>query len=95
MNCKHTRVKGVFTKLLSEFQEIPLDKCDLVREAGLCGILPRTSDLEFVVIQPDNVCVRKLGNLTGRSTNAAPNVQDPHARLDRHLGCKEMLVSGE
>lgn len=89
------RVKRILPKLLSELHEVALDELDLILKTQVLDVLGRTTDLESVVVQTDDIDVGEPGNLTRGSANAAPDVQNAHTGLETHLGGEVVLVTGE
>lgn len=92
---QHTSVEGVLAKLLRQLHEIALGKLQLVLETSVLGVLVRTADLVLVVVETDDVYVRKPCDLTRRSTDTAADIQHAHARLELHLRSEVVLVPRE
>jgi hypothetical protein len=88
-------VKRVLPKLLSELHEVTLDELNLVLKTQVLGVLGRTTDLESVVVQTDNIDVGEPGDLSCGTPDTAPDVQNAHAGLETHLGGEVVLVTGE
>ena len=88
-------VERVLPKLLGELHEVTLDKLDLVLEAQVLGVLGRTTNLECIVVQTDNVDIGKPGDLTCWAADTAPDVQNAHAGLETHLRGEVVLVTSE
>jgi len=88
-------VERVLPKLLGELHEVTLDELDLILETKLLGVLGRTTDLERVVVQTDNVDVGKPGDLACWTADTTADVQNTHAGLETHLCGKVVLVTSE
>ena len=88
-------VERVFPKLLSEVHEVTLDKLDLILKTQVLGVLGRTTNLESVVVQTDDVDVNEPGDFTRGATNTAADIENAHAGFETHLGGEVVLVTGE
>lgn len=98
MACSFDSIDGVervLPKLLNELHEVALDELDLILQTQILDILGGTTDLESVVVQTDDVDVGEPGDLTCGTADAAPDVQNPHSRLQTHLGGEVVLVTGK
>lgn len=51
--------------------------------------------MESVVVQTDDVNVGEPGDLTCGTADTAPDVENPHSRLEAHLGGEVVLVAGK
>ncbi|CRK43421.1 hypothetical protein BN1723_005673 [Verticillium longisporum] len=67
---------------ISAYHEVTLDKVELTGKALLRGVVRGTVDLVVVVVEAGNVSASELGNLTGRATNTASDVENLHAALN-------------
>ena len=76
------------------YHEIALDEVELVRKALTSGIALSTLDLVVVIVKTGDVGVGELGDLAGRATNTAADVQDLHASLDADLHGEVVLMAG-
>jgi len=87
-------IKRVLSKLLGELHEVTLDELDLILKTQVLNVLGRTTNLESVVVQTNDVDVGEPGDLTCGTADTAPNVQNAHTRLEPHLGGEVVLVTG-
>lgn len=90
-----TGIKSVFPKLLRELHKVPLFEIDQVAQSSLFRVLSSPGDLEIVVVQPGDPGVGKVGDLTGRATDTAADVEDLHTGLDTDLSGEVVFVTGE
>ena len=88
-------IERVLSKLFGELHEITLDELDLILETQILGVLGRTTDLESVVVQTDNVDVGEAGDLACWTTDTTSDVQNAHAGLETHLRGEVVFVTGE
>lgn len=72
--------------------KIPLNKIQLVGEPFFDRILLGSADLIGVDVQAGDVASRKLDDFSGRSANAATNIQHSHARLDADAAGQKVFV---
>ena len=92
---EHTSIEVIFTKLLGKLHKVTLDKGNLILQTGLLGVVPCTTELEFVVVEADNLNVGKAGDFASGSTNTTANIENAHARAQTHLGGEVVLVAGQ
>jgi hypothetical protein len=90
-----TGIKSVLPKLLRELHKVPLFEIDQVAQPSLFRVLSSPGDLEIVVVQPGDPGVGKVGDLTGRATDTAADVEDLHTGLDTDLSGEVVFVTGE
>lgn len=93
MGGQHTRIKRVLPKLLDELHKVTLHERDLAIDARLFRVLPRSLNLEIVVVQANNIDVCEAGDFAGWSTDTTANIQDAHAGAEDHLGREVVLVA--
>jgi len=75
------------------YHEIALHELKLARETLLDSILRRTLNLVIVVVETSNVGISELGNLSGRTTDTAPNIEHLHAGLDTDIHGQKVLMA--
>ena len=77
------------------YHEITLDKLELVGETLLDSIPCGALNLVVVVVETGDVGIGELGNLPGRATDTAANIENLHASLDANLHGKVVFVAGD
>ena len=87
-------IERILSELLSELHEIALDELDLILKSQILDVLGRTTDLESVVVQTDDINIGEPGDLACGTTNTTPNVQDTHTGFETHLCGEVMFVTG-
>lgn len=92
---KQTSIKACLSKLLREFHKVTLDERNLSLQPSSLGVLPRSTDLEVVVIKPDDLDIRKASYLASWSANAAADVEDAHTRFEVHMVREVVFVTSE
>jgi hypothetical protein len=82
-------------KLLRDesYHKVTLGELELVRQTLLLGIPSGTLNLVVVVVEANNVDAGELDNLSCRSSNTAPNIEDAHVVPQTHLMCEVVLVA--
>lgn len=95
MKSRHTSIERVLAELLRQLHEVPLRELHLAFQASLLGILPRSSNLEVVVVDTNDVHVREPGDFPRGTTNATADIEDTHAGLEVHLRGEVVLVTCE
>lgn len=76
------------------YHEVTLDELELAVKLLLLSIVCSAVDLVVVVVQTDDVATGELGDLAGRSTNTAADIENSHALLDTNLVRQVVLMAG-
>lgn len=76
------------------YHKVTLDELELAVQLLLLSIVCSAVDLVVVVVQTDGVAAGELGDLAGRSTNTAANIENSHALLDANLVRQVVLMAG-
>ena len=88
-------IKRVLPELFGELHEVTLDELNLILKTQSVDQLGRTTDLEGVVVQTDDVDVGEPGDLSRGTTDAAADVENAHTGFETHFESEVMLVTGE
>jgi hypothetical protein len=64
-------------------------------QSSLGGVFPRTGDLEIVIVHSGDGGIGEMGDLTGRSTDPASDVEDFHPLFEPDLGGEVVFVTSE
>lgn len=81
--------------MFRELHEVTLHKGDLVLQTSVLRVLPRSANLEVVVVKSDNLRVGELGNFTCGAADTAANVEDAHTGTKDHVRGEIMLMTGQ
>lgn len=88
-------IERVLPKLFGELHKVSLDKLNLILNAQVFDVLGRTTNLESIVVQTDDVDVGEPGDLPCGTTDTAADVEDTHTGLETHLEGEIMLMTSE
>jgi hypothetical protein len=86
-------VEAILAELFDEVHKVALDDLYLVAQTSSIIVLVRSSDLVFVVVDPDDLAVAEDGHLARRSAHATAYIEYSHAALEADLRRQVVLVS--
>jgi hypothetical protein len=83
---ERTCIETILPKLFAKFHKVSLPEIDQMTESSLLSVLPRTSDLEIVIVHSGDGGIGEMSDLTSGTSDTAPHVEDFHSFFKTDLG---------